>query len=200
MRILIASGNPHKITEIQTLLSHPGIEWVTPADLPCLATDVEEVGKTFEENAVLKACTLALRAGCHALADDSGLEVDALKGDPGVRSARYSGIHGDDAANNRLLLKNLEGISNRSARFRCAIALTSPDGTVVLQSEGVCEGSIAPAESGKTGFGYDPLFIPEGYSSTFAELGERVKNQLSHRARALAALASKMHICGFPIA
>ena len=189
MRVLIASGNPHKINEIQMLLFWPGVEWKTPADAPG-APQPEETGATFAENAAIKARALAAHSGWLALADDSGLEVDALGGEPGVRSARYAGRHGDDAANNRLLLEKLARHRNRSARFRCAIALAAPDGTLVAEAEGACEGVIADQAAGAAGFGYDPLFIPEGFDRTFAELGAEVKNRLSHRARALMALAA----------
>ncbi|MFO1489584.1 MAG: RdgB/HAM1 family non-canonical purine NTP pyrophosphatase [Kiritimatiellia bacterium] len=184
MRIIIASGNPHKIKEIQSLLFRAGVEWLTPADAPG-APEPEETGATFAENAAIKARALAAHAGCPALADDSGLEVDALDGAPGVRSARYAGRHGDDAANNRLLLEKLRGGRNRRARFRCALALAAPDGTILATAGGACEGTIATEARGASGFGYDPLFIPDGHTRTFAELGAEVKNRLSHRARAL---------------
>ena len=189
MRIIIASGNPHKINEIRMLLFWPGVEWKTPADAPG-APSPEETGVTFAENAAIKARALAAHTGWLALADDSGLEVDALHGEPGVLSARFAGRHGDDAANNRLLLEKLDRSRNRAARFRCALALAAPDGTLVAVADGACEGVIADQAAGAAGFGYDPLFIPEGFDRTFAELGAEVKNRLSHRARALKALAA----------
>ncbi len=191
MRIIIASVNPHKISEIRMLLFRAGVEWKTPADAPG-APEPEETGVTFAENAAIKARALAAHTGWLALADDSGLEVDALGGAPGVVSARYAGRHGDDEANNRLLLEKLHRSRNRSARFRCALALAAPDGTLVAVADGSCEGTIADQPAGVAGFGYDPLFIPAGFDRTFAELGAEVKNRLSHRARALEALAGRM--------
>ncbi len=183
--LLIASRNRHKCEEIRALLSVPGLRVVSAADSPELP-EVEEDGVTFEENAVKKAVTLATLTGRWALADDSGLEVEALGGAPGVRSARYAGEPPDYAANNRKLLTALDHAPSRRARFRCVLALAAPDGTA-RTVEGACEGIIAEAERGGHGFGYDPLFVPTGFAQTFAEMAPAEKNALSHRGRALAA-------------
>ncbi|MBM4149601.1 MAG: XTP/dITP diphosphatase [Lentisphaerae bacterium] len=182
-KLLVATTNPHKIVEIREILRVPGIQLVTPADVGGVPEVVED-GRTFESNAVKKAVIIARAARTWALADDSGLEVDALGGEPGVRSARYAGEPSDHAANIRKLLAAMGGIADRRARFRCAIALASPDGRCRLV-EGACEGNIADAPRGSGGFGYDPVFIPNGYDKTFAELGAEDKNAISHRALAL---------------
>ena len=149
--------------------------------------DVEENAPDFAGNALIKVRAIAgSRRGEWCMADDSGLEVEALGGEPGVRSARYAGGHGNTAANNELLLRNLEGVDNRAARFVCSIALVSPDGRE-FSVEGSCRGRIIESAAGAQGFGYDPLFVPEGYEQTFAELSAEEKNALSHRGRALAA-------------
>ena len=184
MKLLIATGNRHKFQEISAILKFPHLSLVSLralADIP----QVVEDGATFEANAVKKAVTLARFTGLWTMADDSGLEVDALNGEPGVWSARYAGEPSDDAANNRKLLSNLKGVANRRARFRCVIALADPDGKARTVS-GACEGSLLTAVKGVGGFGYDPLFVPDGYDQTFAELSPEIKNTISHRARALA--------------
>lgn len=183
-KLLISSRNDHKIREIRAILGRPGLEILSAADVPGLP-DVEEDGGTFAENALKKARELARASGLWTIADDSGLEVDALHGEPGVHSARYAGEHGRDAANNAKLLGKLEGVSDRGAQFHSAVALVAPDGREWL-AEGVCRGTILTEGRGTGGFGYDPLFVPEGYDRTFAELGSEVKNRISHRARALA--------------
>lgn len=184
MKILIATGNRHKFLEISAILKSPHLVLVGLRDVGAVS-EVEEDGDTFEANAVKKAVTLARFSGLWTLADDSGLEVDALGGEPGVRSARYAGEPSNDAANNAKLLENLEGVANRSARFRCAIALSDPCGKARTVS-GACEGTLLGALKGQGGFGYDPLFVPAGYEMTFAEIPAEVKNAISHRARALA--------------
>lgn len=146
---------------------------------------VEETGVTFLENATLKAVEISEQVPGLVLADDSGLEVDALGGAPGVYSARYAGEEGNDAANNEKLLNELAGAEGCSARFRCVMVLAE-DGEVLAHYDGAVEGKIIGEKRGEGGFGYDPLFVPEGYEQTFAELGEEVKNGLSHRARAMA--------------
>jgi XTP/dITP diphosphohydrolase len=148
--------------------------------------DVEESGQTFEENAALKALAASGRFDGWVIADDSGLEVDALGGEPGVRSARYAGEPSDDQANNALLLKNLEGVRGkaRSARFRCVIVLARR-GEKIGAFSGAVEGMMIRSPKGTSGFGYDPLFVPDGHCETFAQLGAEIKNTLSHRARAL---------------
>jgi XTP/dITP diphosphohydrolase len=183
MRLLLATKNKHKVEEIQSVLRVPGLILVSPSAFPGLP-DVIEDGKTFEENAIKKAVELAQETGLWALADDSGLEVDALNGAPGVFSARYAGEPVSYWANNRKLLDELKDQVNRRARFRCVIALSSPSGKVKTV-EGRCEGRIIDEERGKNGFGYDPIFIPVGYGETFAELGANTKNFISHRGRAL---------------
>jgi XTP/dITP diphosphohydrolase len=180
MKLYVATGNAHKLKEISQIL--PGFEIV--AENP---GDVEENAPDFAGNALIKVRAIAgSRRGEWCMADDSGLEVEALGGEPGVRSARYAGGHGDTAANNELLLRNLEGVDNRAARFVCSIALVSPDGRE-FSVEGSCRGRIIESAAGSQGFGYDPLFVPEGYEQTFAELSAEEKNALSHRGRALAA-------------
>jgi XTP/dITP diphosphohydrolase len=185
MKLLIASQNPKKLKEIREILDLPGLELVSALDLPG-APDIVEDGLTFEENAAKKALTMARASGLWALADDSGLEVDALNGAPGVHSARYAGEPMKYSANNRKLLTTLRGETNRRARFRCVLALASPQGEV-RTVEGTCEGAIADGPRGRKGFGYDPLFVPEGHTVTFAEMDPAEKNRISHRGRALAA-------------
>jgi len=184
MNLLVATRNPHKFVEVEAILRLPGLRLVSLARLPNLLPSVAEDGATFEANAAKKARELALATGMWTLADDSGLEVAALGGAPGVHSARYAGRPGDDAANNRLLLQRLQGQTERRACFRCVIAMASPNGTT-RTVEGRCPGRIVTAPRGTHGFGYDPLFEPEGFSQTFAELPPETKNQISHRARAL---------------
>ena len=146
--------------------------------------DVEETGTTFLENARLKALEVSALVGGLVLADDSGLEVDALDGAPGVRSARYAGEGGGDAANNAKLMREMDGVDDRRARFRCVMVLAK-NGKVLGEFAGAVEGRIIGEPRGAQGFGYDPFFVPEGFTETFAELGVEVKNRLSHRARAL---------------
>jgi len=183
MKLFVATKNPHKLAEIRAILDLPGLKLAGMESFPDMP-DVVEDRATFEGNARKKAAEMAAATGLWALADDSGLEVDALRGAPGVRSARYAGEPCDYAANNAKLLRELKGVKNRRARFRCAVALARPDGAVQCV-EGRCEGVIAEEPRGNNGFGYDPLFVPEGYSSTFAEMGEATKNAISHRADAL---------------
>ena len=182
-RILIATRNRHKTGELATLLGPAFcVEDLTAhPDLP----EVEETGETFLENAVLKALAASRHFGGEllVLADDSGLEVDALEGAPGVRSARFAGEKSTDRANLELLLERLTGVPQRSARFRCVIAVAQ-GGEMKASFEGACEGAIIEAPRGVNGFGYDPVFVPTGETQTFAELPAEVKNRLSHRARA----------------
>ena len=178
MKINIATHNRHKLEEIAAI-------W-PEAELNAEDTGAEETADTFAGNALIKARALAARhPGEWTLADDSGLEVAALGGAPGVRSARYAGEPSNTPANNALLLKNLEGAADRRARFVCAIAIVAPDGSERVV-EGHCPGRIAESPSGANGFGYDPLFLPDGHDRSFAELGAAEKNRISHRARALA--------------
>jgi len=188
LEVVIASRNPGKVAEIERILGGLPVRWLTALDFPDVP-ETEETGSSFRENALIKARALAEHTGKPALADDSGLEVDALGGAPGVRSARYAGGHGNDRENVRRLLRELEEIPSerRTARFVCRVALCFPGGRC-LEAEGTCEGTIAEEPRGEGGFGYDPVFIPEGYQSTFAELEPGQKDALSHRGRALAAL------------
>lgn len=185
LRLVIGTRNPQKRGELVELLKGLPLELQGVEDYPGLP-EVEEDGKTFQENAIKKAATLAKLTGEWLVAEDSGLEVDALNGDPGVRSARYAGEKATYAENNRKLLRAMEGIppEGRTARFRCAIALASPQGLLFVV-EGQCEGRIAQEARGEQGFGYDPVFYLPDYGKTFAELGPAVKNQISHRAQAL---------------
>lgn len=190
--IVVATRNRHKLVELLRLLgAKPGaLRPVT--DFPD-APDVEEDGDNFAANALIKARAIRDFTGQWALADDSGLEVDALDGAPGVVSARYAGRHGDDAANNRLLLDNLAAVpAPRTAHFSCAIALVAPDGREFIAS-GICPGTILHAPRGDNGFGYDPLFLPDGHDKTFAELDSDVKCAFSHRAVAAAAMRKTLH-------
>ncbi len=186
MILLLGTKNAGKIRELKVLLSDlPGISFLTFNERPF--SSVEETGRTFRENALLKARSICAETGLPVLAEDSGLEVAALGGAPGVYSARYSGEPVDYARNNALLLKNLAGVADRRARFVDVAVLRLPDGREYVR-EGILSGRIATAPRGAGGFGYDPLFIPDGYDKTLAELGEEEKNRISHRARAIAAM------------
>jgi len=182
-RIVLATANPGKIRELRSLLP-PNVEVVSA---PALGIRLPpETGETFVENALLKARVAAQESGLIALADDSGLEVDALGGRPGVHSARYAGEHAVDAQNIARLLRELRDVplSQRTARFRAVVAIVAPDGREAVV-EGTVEGCIAEKPRGRGGFGYDPVFIPCGYDRTFAEMTLEEKNRLSHRAQAL---------------
>ena len=179
--LVLASGNPHKITELSHMLGHR--YRVIGMREAGFLEDVEETGQTFSENALLKAEAVRDATGYLSLADDSGLEVKALGGAPGVNSARYAGVHGDDAANNRLLLSQMQGQEDRSARFVSVLALASPFAPTRIFT-GTCEGSLTRAGRGSGGFGYDPLF-ETATGKTFAEMEEAEKNRISHRARAM---------------
>ena len=178
MKLIVATHNQHKIREISQIL--PDFDIV--ADDP---EGVEENAPDFVGNALIKVRAIAAKhAGCWCLADDSGLEVAALGGAPGVRSARYAGEPSNTPANNALLLKNLTGITDRRANFTCAIALVDPSGAEHT-AVGKCFGRIAETPSGSAGFGYDPLFVPDGHDVSFADLSADEKNAISHRGRAL---------------
>jgi len=183
-KLLLATRNRDKIKEIVPFLDGIVKNIISLADIDD-PLHVEETGKTFEKNAILKAESLFKQTGNITLADDSGLEVDALGGQPGVLSARFAGESAADAANNEKLLSLMHHVpvGERRGRFRCVMALAMPDGTRTF--EGVVEGEIALSPAGTCGFGYDPLFIPEGYDKTFAELGNDIKSRISHRTRAL---------------
>lgn len=191
-RIVLASANPKKVAELQDLLGTTGIVVVPrPSDLPEVVEDADD----FVGNARLKAVSVAAATGSWALADDSGLEVDALGGAPGVRSARYAGDDATDEENVDLLLNSLIRLGadrpeQRRARFRCWIVARAPDGTELV-TDGTVQGSIAHERRGSSGFGYDPVFVPdEGDGRTFAEMTSDEKHQLSHRGRALRSLSS----------
>lgn len=182
---VLGTGNAKKVIELRDLLAYVGVEWKSLAECPD-AISVEETGNSFTENAQQKATQQARHLGAWVLAEDSGLTVDALRGAPGVRSARYAGEDADDAANNRLLLENLgeRPLSERAARFVCHMVLADPQGKVRAESEGYCCGRILFEPRGTAGFGYDPLFEIVEYRKTLAELGLAVKSVISHRARA----------------
>ena len=189
MKIVLASRNPHKIKELQTLLSQyiKDIEILSLDDVGIL-DDIEENGSTYLENALIKA-RVAATSGYIGMGDDSGLSVRALGGAPGVYSARYAGGHGDYAANNAFLLRNLEGESDRFAEFVCTIACVFPDGREPICVEGRTQGVILEGERGSEGFGYDPLFYYEPFGKTYAELTYDEKNSISHRFKAIEKLA-----------
>ncbi len=185
LRVVCASANPHKVAEIMELMDGVVQLDPRPADLP----DVEEDGDTLVANARLKAIAVNEATGLPALADDTGLEVFALGGAPGVRTARFAGEPPNDERNRAKMLQELDGVADRSARFRTVALLRFPDGREIV-AEGVCEGSIAEAEMGERGFGYDPLFIASaGDGRTFAEMSMAEKHHFSHRGRAFRALA-----------
>ena len=186
MKIVAATGNAHKLREIREIL--PAFEIISLSEAG-FSGEIEETGNSFLENALLKARTVAHALQLPALADDSGLCVDALGGAPGIFSARYSG--GGDKENRALLLKNLQGKKDRSAHFCCAVALVFPEGEE-LTAEGKTFGKILKEERGEGGFGYDPLFYSEELKKTFAEAAEEEKNAVSHRGRALRALRSML--------
>lgn len=184
--LLLGTHNPGKIHEIKLIIGNLGWTLVSLRDFENVGV-AEEHADTYAGNAILKAQFYARATGLTALADDSGLEVDALGGAPGVLSARYAGEHASDADRRALLLSELTNTrtNDRRARFVCAVAICAPAGEVLNLSEGICEGVITFEPRGTSGFGYDPLFIPNGYDQTFAELSDEIKNRISHRARAL---------------
>ena len=197
MKIVFATNNQHKLQEIRDILGSE-FEIVSLKDIGC-DVDIPETGNTLEENAMQKAQYVYDHYNLSCFADDTGLEVEALNGEPGVHSARYAeGTDHDSEANMAKLLRNLDGKDNRKARFRTVIALIQkqdvcPCGCTSIKKvnrfEGIVDGSIATEKHGTAGFGYDPIFVPEGYAKSFAELGESIKNGISHRARAVAKLA-----------
>ncbi len=194
VRLVLATLNPHKVTELSRILDGDGgpgagVSLTSLAEFPG-APDVAETGATFADNALLKARAIAAFTGLPAVADDSGICADALNGMPGVLSARWSGRHGDDQANLDLLLAQLADIPDerRGAEFRCAAALVQPGGAEQV-TEGVLRGRLIRARRGTGGFGYDPIFVPDGGTRTTAELRPAEKDAISHRGRALRALA-----------
>lgn len=193
--IVVATGNAHKVTEIEAILgqSMPDVQFVALGQLGDFPDPVED-GTTFTENALIKARAALSEVGFAAVADDSGLVVDALDGEPGIYSARWAGEHGNDAANNQKLMKRMAEISDseRTARFHSSVVLVQRDGTYLV-GEGDCEGMIAREPRGTHGFGYDPLFLPKDTpGKTMAELTADEKNAISHRFRALSALSAQI--------
>jgi XTP/dITP diphosphohydrolase len=190
-RIAIATRNPHKIKELARICADWPVSWLTIHDEAAapMFPEVEETGETYLANAALKARAVAAALGEAALADDSGIEVDALGGRPGVRSARYAGERATDEENLHELLRALKGVpgGGRTARYRCLAVLASPDGTIT-SAEGVCEGILLNAGRGAGGFGYDPVFVPAGWERTMAELPPEEKDRISHRGKAFRAL------------
>ncbi|MEZ4516885.1 MAG: RdgB/HAM1 family non-canonical purine NTP pyrophosphatase [Chloroflexota bacterium] len=192
--LLVATHNPGKVQEYAEMLPGLDITWLT-LDSAGIRDEVEETGQTFQENAELKAVAYAQQSGLFTLADDSGLEVDALDGRPGVLTARYGGPGLTPEERYRHLLAELEAVEPdvRTARFRCTIALAGPDGEIVGTSSGVCEGEIALEPAGGGGFGYDPVFFLPGQGVTMAQLSAEEKHQISHRGQALRAIAPLLH-------
>lgn len=190
MKLLLATNNAHKVAEIKCILGDKFDEILTLKDVG-LNVEVEEDGETFFENAFKKASVICEMSGLPSLADDTGLEVDSLNGEPGVYSARYAGKTHDDAANNRKLLDKLKGKQDRSARFVTSIVLCVPE-KAALTAEGQVRGWILDRPRGNGGFGYDPLFYCAEIGKTFGQASEEEKNAVSHRARALAGLLEKL--------
>lgn len=186
MKLAIATNNQHKLQEIRAILGDSFEELLSLKDLG-IDVDVEETGTTLEENAIIKARAILALSGIATLADDTGLMVDALNGAPGVYSARYAGEEHNDAKNRALLLKNLDGVKDRSAHFATVIALCYPDGKT-LTASGRVNGEILLSERGTEGFGYDSLFFSTELGKTFAEATQAEKNSVSHRGRALRAM------------
>lgn len=186
--LVVATGNPGKLQEMQAYLTDPELAaWqlqLKPAEL-----DIEETGTTFLENAALKASQVAQALGEWAIADDSGLAVDALNGAPGLYSARYAPT---TEARIERLLAEMQGQANRQAHFICAIAVARPDGTIALQTEGICDGEILEATRGNGGFGYDPVFYVPNHQMTFAEMPASLKHEISHRGLAFQALVPQL--------
>jgi len=181
MKIVFATNNKHKLDEVRKIVAGK-IEIVSLEEIGC-HDDIPETADTLEGNALLKANYIKNKFGLDCFADDTGLEVEALNNAPGVYSARYAGIAHDSEANMKKLLIELEGKENRKAHFRTAIALIRENETHLF--EGIVNGRIGTEKKGENGFGYDPVFIPEGYTQTFAELGDEIKNNISHRAEAV---------------
>lgn len=189
--LVLATRNKGKVLEVERMLKNhaPEISLISMADLDI--GDIDETGNSFEENALLKARTVTQISGLAALADDSGLAIDSLNGEPGIYSARYSGVHGDDAANNAKVLKLMAGITKRSASFIAVLALTRPDGQSII-SRGELLGQIIDSPRGDQGFGYDPIFQPTGFDITTAQMSPEMKDSISHRGKALAQIAPKI--------
>lgn len=192
-KLLVATHNQGKVAEYAEMLADLAVEWLGLADAG-VTMDVAETGSTFRENALLKGRAYAAATGLLTLADDSGLEVDALDGRPGVYTSRYGGEGLSHAQRYHLLLRHLEGVPReaRTARFRCVIVLVAPDGALLGESEGIVEGIIATEPAGKGGFGYDPVFYLPERGKTMAQLDPAAKHQISHRGRALRAIEPRL--------
>ena len=189
-RIAIASHNAHKLRELARICADWPTTWVTvQTEDPSRFPDVQETGDTYLENALLKARAVAEALGLPAIADDSGIEVDALGGKPGPRSARFAGEHASDQDNLVALMQALRGVprGGRTAQYRCVAALALPGGKE-LHAEGLCEGELVSKRRGERGFGYDPIFVPSGWDMTMAELTDQEKDRISHRGRAFRGL------------
>ncbi|SEO79293.1 XTP/dITP diphosphohydrolase [Amphibacillus marinus] len=194
-KILIATKNKGKVNDFKGLFGAKNIEVISLLDLAEPIADIEETGQTFAENATLKAETIAKQLQLPVIADDSGLEIAALKGEPGVYSARYAGIEKNDQRNIDKVLENMADVKqeDRAAQFVCALALAIPGQETVIK-HGYCKGFITTTQIGKNGFGYDPIFQPEGYDVTMAQLKPEEKNAISHRGNALKELAAWLAI------
>lgn len=184
-KLVFATNNAHKLEEVSAILGDK-MEILSLKDIHC-HTDIPETSDTLEGNALLKAEYIHKNYGLDAFADDTGLEIEALNNEPGVYSARYAGVDKDSQANMQKVLEKLEGSANRKARFRTAISLIWNGKSYLF--EGIIEGKIIEEKRGEAGFGYDPIFVPEGYDQTFAELGNDIKNEISHRALAVKKLS-----------
>lgn len=182
MKLVFATNNKHKLDEVRKITSHHPVEIVSLAEINCF-DDIPETADTLEGNALQKAHYIQEKFGLNCFADDTGLEVETLNNAPGVYSARYAGPGHDSEANMKKLLHEMEGKENRKARFRTVIALVWNGKTYTF--DGIVNGTITTTKRGENGFGYDPIFIPEGYEQTFAELENDIKNQISHRAKAV---------------
>ncbi len=192
MKLVLATRNQGKIVELQRIIAEvmPEVELIGTDSFPNL-DDVEETEDSFIGNALLKAHAVAKATGLPAIADDSGLSVNALNGAPGIFSARYAGTHGDDLANLNKVLKNMEGVLDRSAAFHCAAAFAKPDGFELVVEEKLI-GKLTTTPIGESGFGYDPIFIPDGFEITTAQMNPALKDQISHRGMAFRALVPKV--------
>jgi XTP/dITP diphosphohydrolase len=192
MKLVLATRNKGKIVELQRIIAGvmPEVELIGTDSFPNL-DDVEETEDSFIGNALLKAHAVAKATGLPAIADDSGLSVNALNGAPGIFSARYAGTHGDDLANLNKVLKNMEGVLDRSAAFHCAAAFAKPDGFELVVEEKLI-GRLTTTPIGESGFGYDPIFIPDGFEITTAQMDPALKDQISHRGMAFRALVPKV--------
>lgn len=198
-RLAIASRNAHKLRELGRICADWPVGWMTVENHDGPWPDVEETGETYLENALLKAHAVAVALGIPAVSDDSGIEVDALGGRPGPRSARFAGEDVTDERNLQALMQAVAGVpaGGRGARYRCVAAIAWPDGSA-LHAEGVCEGLLVAKRRGVDGFGYDPIFVPVGWDETMAELSAEQKDRISHRGRAFRALRAQLEAAEAP--